>query len=294
MSVIPAATSSAPVPRAALDEAQRLYLDLLKKCLTRFLLGSEDWRLFEPRKGTLGRTLYSPLAAVLRRLGLRLISPTPFDPAKREVGLDWPAQAETMVGLRRLENLEALVADVVRRGVPGDLVETGVWRGGASIFMRGILKALGETSRRVWVCDSFAGLPRPDAESYPADAGDPHWTFAELAVSLDEVKANFARYGLLDEQVRFLPGWFRDTLPGAPIERISVLRLDGDMYESTQDALGALYPRLSPGGYLVVDDYGARPPCRAAVDDFRARHRIEEPIHEVDWTGVYWQRRESS
>jgi O-methyltransferase len=215
----------------------------------------------------------------------------PFDSAKREVGVDWPAQAETMVGLRRLENLEALVVDVVRQGVPGDLVETGVWRGGASIFMRGVLKALGETSRRVWVCDSFAGLPRPDPEKYPADAGDPHWTFAELAVSLDQVKGNFTRYGLLDEQVRFLPGWFRDTLPNSPIERISVLRLDGDMYESTHDALGALYPRLSPGGYLVVDDYGARPPCREAVDAFRTRHRIDEPIHEIDWTGVYWQRR---
>lgn len=184
-----------------------------------------------------------------------------------------------MVGLRRLENLEALIVDIVRRQVPGDLVETGVWRGGATIFMRGVLKGLGAPSRRVWACDSFAGLPRPDTEKYQADAGDTHWTFAELAVALDEVRANFARYRLLDEQVHFLPGWFRDTLPTAPIERISLLRLDGDMYESTHDALEALYPRLSPGGYLVVDDYGAIPACRQAVIDYRDRHGIDDRVH---------------
>jgi O-methyltransferase len=114
------------------------------------------------------------------------------------------------------------------------------------------------------------------------DAGDPHWTFAELAVSLDEVRANFARYGLLDEQVRFLPGWFRDTLPGAPIERISVLRLDGDMYESTWVALEALYPKLARGGYVVVDDYLNIAACRAAVDDFRRANTIADAIHEID------------
>jgi O-methyltransferase len=196
-----------------------------------------------------------------------------------------------MVGLRRLENLEALIVDIATCGLAGDLVETGVWRGGASIFMRAVLKVVGDTSRRVWVCDSFAGLPRPDAEEYPADAGDYHWSFPELAVPLEQVKANFARYGLLDDQVRFLPGWFRDTLPDAPIERLSLLRLDGDLYESTHVALEALYPKLSSGGYLVVDDYGAIAACRRAVDDYRARNAIDDPIHEIDWTGVYWRRK---
>jgi O-methyltransferase len=277
-------------PHPVLNEAQRLYLDLLKKCLTRTVLGAEDWQLFEPRRGTMSRAFFAPVAALLRRRGLRLVRPVPFDRALREVGRDWPAQAETMIGLRRLENLETLIVDVVHRGVPGDLVETGVWRGGATIFMRGVLKALADGERRVWACDSFAGLPRSDPEKYRADEGDPHWTFAELVVPLEDVKANFARYGLLDDQVRFLPGWFRDTLPGAPIEQISLLRLDGDMYESTHVALEALYPKLSPGGYLVVDDYGAIPACRQAVTDFRARHGIDEPLHEIDWTGVYWRR----
>ena len=281
---------SSRAPEPALDEAQRLYLDLLKKCLTGLLGARESWRPYEPKRDALFRSLYAPVAAALRRRGLRIVRKRRFDPAERERGVDWPAEAETMVGLRRLENLEALIVDIVRRDVPGDLVETGVWRGGATIFMRAVLKALGESSRRVWACDSFAGLPRPDPERYEADVGDTHWTFAELAVPLEEVRANFARYGLLDEQVQFLPGWFRDTLPTAPIERVSLLRLDGDMYESTHDALEALYPRLSPGGYLVVDDYGAIPACRQAVIDYRTRLGIDDPIHEIDWTGVYWRR----
>jgi O-methyltransferase len=156
--------------------------------------------------------------------------------------------------------------------------------------MRGVLRALGDPSRSVWACDSFAGLPPPDAGRYPKDAGDPHHTFSHLAVSTEQVRANFARYGLLDEQVKLLPGWFRDTLPSAPIERIAVLRLDGDMYESTTVALESLYPRLSPGGYLIVDDYGAVPGCRAAVEDYRREHGVDEAVHAIDWTGVYWRR----
>jgi O-methyltransferase len=105
------------------------------------------------------------------------------------------------------------------------------------------------------------------------------------------VQANFARYGLLDGQVRFLPGWFRDTLPCAPIEHLALMRLDGDLYESTIIALESLYPKLSPGGFVIIDDYdGWDPGCRTAVHDFRDRHGIEAPIVHIDWAGVWWQR----
>ena len=144
----------------------------------------------------------------------------------------------------------------------------------------------------MWLADSFQGLPKPARAEFPQDKDDPHWTLsAYLGVPLDTVKANFERYGLLDEQVRFLPGWFRDTLPGAPIERIAVLRLDGDMYESTMLALSTLYPKLSSGGFLIVDDLGALPNCKQAVDDYRAAHGIVEPITQVDWTGAFWRKR---
>jgi O-methyltransferase len=203
---------------------------------------------------------------------------------------NWPARAHTMIGAQRLDNVEFCARDVLRRGVPGDFIETGVWRGGATILMRGVLQAYGITDRTVWVADSFAGLPPPDPALFPDDAGDRHHTYDALAVPLSEVQRNFDRYGLLDQHVRFLEGWFRDTLPHAPIERLAVLRLDGDMYESTMVALEALYPKLSAGGYCIADDYGAVPACARAVDDFRARYAVREPMRTVDWTAVYWMK----
>jgi O-methyltransferase len=198
-----------------------------------------------------------------------------------------------MIGEQRLDHLQNSIIDILSRGVAGDLIETGVWRGGATILMRAVLKAYGDGSRTVWVADSFQGLPRPDSQRYPADRGDRHHNAKNLAVSLDAVRKNFAKYSLLDEQVRFLPGWFRDTLPSSPIERLALMRLDGDMYQSTFEALDYLYPKLSIGGYVVVDDYGnERLPCSQAVDDYRALHKIREPIERIDWTGVYWLRRE--
>jgi O-methyltransferase len=179
---------------------------------------------------------------------------------------------------------------VLKDGVPGDFIETGIWRGGSVILMRAILKAYGVTDRTVFAADSFEGLPKPDAGSYPADKGDRHWTYKQLAVSLEEVRANFDRYGLLDDQVRFLKGWFKDTLPEAPIERLAVVRLDGDMYESTMTAMKALYPKLQPGGFLIVDDYGALKGCKQAIEDYRTQYSINEPIEIIDWSGVYWRK----
>jgi O-methyltransferase len=246
--------------------ARRLYLDLLKRTLTRLAFDDESLIPGDPHR-----------------------QPQAFDRELRAQGKDWPAHAETMIGVERLDNIEHAVETVIREQVPGDLIETGVWRGGAVILMRAVLASYGDTTRVVWAADSFEGLPKPDAERFPVDAGDTHWTFDELAVSLEEVKANFARYGLLDEHVRFLPGWFRDTLPMAPIDRLAVLRLDGDLYESTFVALEALYPKVSEGGFVLVDDY-ALPGCRAAIDDYRAQHAISDPLQEIDWTGVYWRR----
>jgi O-methyltransferase len=140
------------------------------------------------------------------------------------------------------------------------------------------------------VADSFSGMLPPDRAKYPADAWDLHHRFNTLAVSREQVESNFEKYGLLDEQVRFLEGWFKDTLPGAPIDKLAVARLDGDMYESTMDGLTSLYPKLSIGGYLIVDDYGAVPACAKAVEDYRQRHDITDPINVIDWTGVFWQR----
>ena len=213
-----------------------------------------------------------------------------FDPRKRERGLDWPSQAHTMISNLRMKNLRRVIETLLINNTPGDLIETGAWRGGACIYMRAILKAYSVTDRRVFVADSFEGLPRPNETDYPADRGDQHYTFAPLAISLEEVRSNFARYDLLDDQVIFLKGWFKDTLPTAPVEHIALLRLDGDMYESTMDGLVNLYDKVVPGGYIIVDDYGAVPACAQAIQDFRIKHNLTEPIHEIDGVGVFWQR----
>ena len=272
-----------------------LYLDLLRKCLTRQAFGGTYAPIVPPLKPVRHKALwalYPLMKRLLARRKLELVRPVSFDPLQRMLGKDYPVEAETMIGQPRLENLKYCVRDVIQRGVPGDLIETGVWRGGASIFMRAVLKAYGDASRTVWVADSFQGMPALDLERFPQDAdGDfqePYWR--KLAVSLEQVKANFARYGLLDDQVRFLPGWFKDTLPKAPIERLAVMRLDGDMYASTTHALENLYSKLSIGGYVIIDDYGAFRVCRQAVADFRAKYGITEEIVEIDWTGVFWQR----
>jgi hypothetical protein len=248
----------------SLADVRNLYLSLMKECLS-YLIYSD----------------------VRDALSLRY---NPSDIMKKPDGLKWPKQAHTMIGMKRLDNIQFCVEDVLNNNIEGDLIETGVWRGGAVIFMRAILKAYGVEDRIAWAADSFEGLPMPDPEKYPADKDDRHHEFSELAISLEQVQSNFAKYDLLDNQVKFLKGWFRDTLPNAPIKKLSVLRLDGDMYESTMDALVHLYPKLSIGGYIIVDDYGAIQQCRDAVHDYRNNHSINEEIKPIDWTGVYWQR----
>ena len=265
--------------------AAELYLDLLKRTLTNWINGPAEIEDLPAEQ-----YLRSDTLDACRRDGVRVVRPRTFDPAQRAEGRDWPPTAETMAGLKRLDNLQACVESVLRDGVPGDLIETGVWRGGSCILMRAVLKTHGVTDRTVWVADSFVGLPPPNADKYPLDSGLDLHLYPFLAVSLEQVRANFRKYDLLDERVKFLKGWFKDMLPAAPIERLAEIRLDGDLYESTTDALVSLYPKLSVGGYVIIDDYGAVDACAQAVTDFRNRHGIGDEIKKVDWTGAYWRR----
>jgi len=274
---------------------EHLYLDLLKKALS-FSLWPEpplSIATFNYARSAWKRAVVAAAVRLAGAVGLEIVRPARVTAAQREEGADWPSYADTMIGLRRLDNLQDCIESVLRDQVPGDLIETGVWRGGACIFMRGVLRAYGVGDRRVYVADSFQGLPAPDAEKYPHDAGDIHHLHRFLAVSEEQVRKNFERYGLLDDQVVFLKGWFRDTLPNAGIGALSILRLDGDMYESTMDALNALYPKLSPGGYCIIDDY-VLPNCRKAVDDYRAAHGIVAAVRAIDPTSSYWRNGEAS
>ncbi len=205
--------------------------------------------------------------------------------------------AITMLPMARLDNLEACVRDAITRRVPGDLIETGVWRGGATILMRALLAACKDPDRVVWVADSFEGLPEPDATRFPLEAQGFHGpvitkAYHRFAASLEMVKGNFEAFSLLDDRVRFLKGWFKDTLPGAPIKQLAVMRLDGDYYESTMDALSALYDKLSVGGFVIIDDYAEDlwTNCRRAVDEFRAARSINDELIRVDSKCWYWRR----
>jgi len=243
-------------------ELRKLYLDMVQRCIINTIYEDPNQSYWSPKV---------------------------FDGNLRELGRDWPSKAHSMIGSRRMSNLRQITEFVVANNIPGDFVETGVWRGGACIMARAIFKAYGVTDRRVWVADSFCGLPAPNPK-YVADANDQHHSYPELAISLDEVKSNFAKYGLLDDQVVFLKGWFSETLPQAPIRQLAVLRLDGDMYESTMDGLLNLYDKVSPGGFVIVDDFGAVRACQQAVLEFRGKRLIEDPVQNIDGIGVFWQK----
>jgi len=200
-----------------------------------------------------------------------------------------PEFGHSMIGRKRLDHLEWCLETVIREAIPGDLMEAGIWRGGACVFMRGYLAVHEIADRVVWAADSFTGLPVPSLaqdRAYDLSAA----RFPALAIPLDSVREIFARYGLLDDRVRFLEGWFKDSLPNAPIRALAVLRIDGDLYESTRDVLVALYDRVSPGGIIVIDDYEAFPPCREATNDFRSERNIAAPFHRIDWSGVWWRK----
>ncbi len=264
-------------------DVRSLYLDLLRRNLTRY-----GMRERMPAQWPLRRRL---LLKIVNPFNVMLVGKSPFGQRKRDLGLDWPAEAETMIGMQRLTNLQHCVETVLTDDIPGDLIECGVWRGGACILMRAVLAAYGDETRCVWLADSFAGVPRPDPAKYKADKGSRPDLFAGiLGVPETEVRANFERYGLLDDRVRFIAGWFKDTLHDAPIDRIALLRLDGDLYESTIQALDALYPRLSPGGFCIIDDYHLIKACRQAVTDYRAKHGISAEIVDIDGCGVLWRK----
>ena len=257
-------------PGPGAEALRRAYLDVLKLCLCD-LGGTTTGSVGLGEGGTVASR---ELAGDQLRL--------------RAAGMDCPLRGLTMVGLNRLDDLQACVESVVDDRVPGDLVEAGVWRGGASMLMRATLDALGDEGRTVVAADSFQGFPERDAEDRDSDAA-PWSSMHYLGVPLEEVRASFARFGL-QAGVRFVPGFFQETLPGLAGGRWALVRLDGDTYDATRLALDCLYPGLGVGGHLVVDDYAVVDDCRRAVDDFRAEHGIAEPLHEVDWASVRWRR----
>jgi O-methyltransferase len=271
----PAREIRAPRPRPGEEHLRAAYLELLKLCLCD-LAGART--LSVHRTGDT-RRVDSPVFS--RELG-------PEELPLRAMGGDWPFSGLTMVGLSRLDDLQACVESVVADQVEGDVIEAGTWRGGASILARATLDSLGADERTVWVADSFEGLPPPDPE-FPEDKELDLSGIDFLAVPPEEVRSHFARFGC-EHGIELVEGLFDETLPSLREHRWAVVRLDGDTYEATWVGLESLYPGLSAGGYVIVDDYGLLEECRRAVDEYRSQHGITEPIEKVDWTAIRWRR----
>jgi O-methyltransferase len=279
------------------------YIELLKQSLTNVLYVENEARYRLAMRAAIRNMIITPRDLYDLTLHQGLINALldckesgklwlPIDPATgslAHVMRNFLELSHSMIGRKRLDNIQYCVETVLHDRIAGDFIETGIWRGGAIILMRDILAAHGITDRIVWAADSFTGVPAP---SLPEDEGfdisQANYPF--LSVSLDQVKTLIARYDLLDDQVRFLNGWFKDTLPAAPIEHLSVLRLDGDLYESTMDGLNPLYHKVSPGGFIIVDDYFSCPPCRLAIDTFRSVHNITDPWVQIDGQSMFWRK----
>jgi len=216
----------------------------------------------------------------------------------------------TLSGRAKCMATVSLALLALSQGVPGDFVETGVYQGGTSILMAKVLMKY-DNNRNLWSADSCVGLPDENPQELardkvapPPEAGrvDNRVGFkGQYNAARETFEHNLELNGVGNStnnpHIKVLQGWFSQTLPTAPIGQISFLRLDGDIYVSTMDSLTSLYSRVSPGGYIYVDDYGSYIGCKHAIDDFRQQHGITDtmyPIHEVPGTpqfdAVWWRK----
>jgi O-methyltransferase len=213
--------------------------------------------------------------------------------SEKAEGKTWDAannNSLTMIGLVRLRGVCRHLQHVDKLAVPGHFIETGVWRGGCCIFVALLLRHMGNPFKRaVFACDSFCGLPPPDAAKYPVDHDDKHHTVRFLAVSLEEVQGNAHGFGVCEDIV-WEKGWFCDTLPPlvARGTKFAISRLDGDMYGSTMEALRVLEPATCCNGVVIIDDWTLTG-ARAATIDYRRDAGITAPVIEYgDDRAMYW------
>ena len=270
-----------------LEELQLRHLNLLKRFIIRYDFDAEayTWREVLNFPGKL-----SPIKVIKHFLPSNwTVAEKQICPALevRENGQDWPVTGESMIGLKRMNQLHSALDQITLDSTPGDIVETGVWRGGAVIFCASYLDTYGITDRKIFACDSFMGLPTPD-ERYPADVGDTHFTFDVLKVSIQDVSRNLEKYGVNTKNVILVKGWFEDTLPRLETECISILRLDGDMYSSTIQALEALYQKVAKGGFVIIDDYSLEG-ARKAVQDFFGSDKMPK-IQNIDDSSAFFRK----
>ena len=284
-----------PSPSRSENSLRNRYLWLLKRALMNVLYAEHEIRidLLENQPQTSSR--------IVRQKELRDVRLRHADAFDRLMAVKrdgdilhngYPHRfSHTMAGLAFLDVLERCSEEVFADHVPGDFMEAGVCQGGAAIFMRALQIAHGQRHRRTWVADSFAGPP--PTTSSAAGVGHADMTGEEqpwMSFDRQTVEEHFRRYDLLDRNVHFIAGPFHETMPGASVDKLAVLRLDVSSYDATLDVMENMYPRLSPGGFVLVDDYGLVKGCREAVDRFRRQMDIQTPLRWVEWRGVYWRK----
>ena len=203
--------------------------------------------------------------------------------------------SHTMGGRKALENAFDVVARVEADRIPGALVECGVAEGGTAAMMAMTSKALGESERDVWLFDSYEGLPEPTIEDYHdrrAGSSCGRCRRGLLGHGRTGQRPFLRQAWLPRDRIHLVKGWFQDTVPlhRDKVTPIAVLRLDGDWYESTRIPLDNFYDKVSPGGFVIIDDYATCFGSRRAVDEFRIEHGISTPLHEDGRGGVYFQK----
>lgn len=201
-------------------------------------------------------------------------------------GGDWPKNAETMIGEKRLESFRYAIETVEGDGIEGDIIECGVWRGGAAVYAKAVLNSL-NSLRKLYVADSFCGLPELSEMDNRIECSKVHDPL--LSIQRSYVENVFKKYELLDDRVIFVEGWFSETLSklSGPF---AVIRMDGDLYSSTRDILVSLYPKLANGGYILVDDYDLFSGCKIAVHEYLSRHSLRPNFERVDFTEIRWRK----
>jgi len=211
---------------------------------------------------------------------------THYDVEQGQWKIDPLARPFTLLTKGQLDLVEKAVLAVEERGIPGDFLEAGVWRGGVIILMRALIDAYGIAERKVFAADSFSGIPKNvRAINDPVDTWNDRWV-----ASLDEVRQNIGRFGLLDDRIAFAVGYFSDSLKKLAGERFALIRLDSDSYDSVETSLEYLYPLLSKGGIVIIDDWHL-PGCRMAVLEYRSQIGIQDEI-QVYEGNAYWVKQQ--
>jgi O-methyltransferase len=240
------------------DPNRDAYIDLIKRTITNYTYLGGDYSLESFR------------------------SVTHYDVPNAQWKIEPLARPTTLLTRNQLDLIERCVVSLQERGVPGDFIEAGVWRGGVIILLRALLNAYGIAGRKVFAADSFAGIPKnARAVGDPVDQWRDRWI-----ASLEDVQQNIKRFGLLDDRIKFVPGFFADTLKGLANETFALMRLDSDSYDSVEESLVYLYPLLSSGGIVIIDDWHLVG-CKQAVLNYRDRHNISAELKTFDGN-AYW------